>query len=173
MRYFLRLSYDGTDFAGWQVQPNVTTVQGEIEQALSKLLGRAVPVTGCGRTDRGVHAQDYIAHIDLEPADKYLDQLIYKLNRMLGDSIAIHQIKQMGDRDHARYDATERTYRYDLHFTKNPFVRRYSTYIHYGHKVDIGVLHEVSDLILRTTDFSSFCKAHGSSHNIGIDDQCQ
>jgi len=162
MRYFLRLSYDGTEYAGWQRQPNVETVQGAIEQALSTLLKTDIVIMGCGRTDSGVHARNYIAHCDLDIEDGQVDHIIYKLNRLTKSDIACHELIPVDKNAHARYDAYSRTYYYDIHIKKSPFLGRYSTYIPYGHKLDHDMLDEVVAQIIKMEDFSSFCKAHGS-----------
>ncbi len=161
MRFFLQLSYDGTDYAGWQIQPDVMTVQGRIEKVLSTLYSSEVSIAGCGRTDKGVHARYYIAHVDL-PISEYPENLLYKLNRMLPSDISCGGVHEVGEQLHARFDATSRAYTYSIHFHKDPFLKKYSTYISKGNELDISLLEEISDIIGQTSDFKSFCKLHGS-----------
>ncbi len=108
MRYFIHFSYDGTNYHGWQIQPNGITVQGELQHALSVLLRTDTPVTGAGRTDTGVHARNMVAHFDTE-ASIDGEQLVYKLNRLLPRDIAVSRIVEVADDMHARYSATRRT----------------------------------------------------------------
>ena len=92
MRYFVTLSYDGTRFHGWQIQPNGISVQGELEHGLSLLLRTTVQVTGAGRTDAGVHARMMVAHFDYD-GDVDCQQLAYKLNKLLPQDIAVQKIE--------------------------------------------------------------------------------
>lgn len=126
MRYFLELSYDGTDFHGWQRQPNVVSVQECLESCLEKVLKQPTPVFGCGRTDAGVHARAYIAHINVD--SPLADSFLHKLNYALPESIAVHRFWEVSTRYHAQFAATGRTYHYYLHTRKNPFAERFSTY---------------------------------------------
>jgi len=168
MRVFIRLSYDGTHYAGWQIQPDVKTVQGTIEKELSTIYNEPVSIMGCGRTDRGVHATDYYAHADIGGAIS-LDQLSYKLNRMLPSDISCRRIYEMPESAHARFDATSRKYIYDLHFNKDPFVTQYSTYFPNGDKLDLTMLHKVADVIKETEEFGTFCKLHGADTHMRCD----
>ena len=161
MRVFLQISYDGTNYAGWQVQPNVVTIQGEIEKVLSTLYRAQLSIVGCGRTDKGVHARYYMAHVDL-PVDEYPANLQYKLNRMLPSDVSCEGVMEVTDNLHARFDAISRAYTYNIHFNKNPFQRKYSTYVSQAQVLDFSLLEEVSEIIKGTTDFQSFCKLHGS-----------
>ena len=121
----LILEYDGVQFHGWQIQPNVRTVQGVLEATLSKLLQHEVNVIGSGRTDTGVHARQFFVHIDLdlESVNFPQDQLVYKLNSILPFDIAVHRIMEVEKDAHARFDATSRTYEYHLGINKNPFLK--------------------------------------------------
>lgn len=161
-RYFLELSYDGTDYAGWQIQPGVNTVQGELQAAFQTLFRTEIAITGCGRTDKGVHARNYIAHCDLTLADR-TDKVIYKLNQILPSDIVCHRLIPVENDAHARFDAVARSYIYHIHLSPDPFKRKYSTLVPYGHLLDLSLLKEIDDVILQTKDFSSFCKLHGSS----------
>lgn len=162
MRYFLELSYDGTNYAGWQKQPNAPTVQGAIEKALNIYFKEEILIYGCGRTDSGVHATFYIAHLDLSIDPAEVAHVLYKLNRILDPAIACHQLIPVTAASHARFDAERRSYTYDIHTFKSPFKSKYSTFINYGHKLDYDLLHKVADIIRSTNQFGSFCKLHGS-----------
>ncbi|MBQ9671537.1 MAG: tRNA pseudouridine(38-40) synthase TruA [Prevotella sp.] len=157
MRYFITLSYDGTRFHGWQIQPNGTTVQEELQKALSVLLRQKVSVTGAGRTDTGVHARMMVAHFDI---DSEIDgvQLAYKLNKFLPSDIAIQKIEQVADDMHARFSATSRTYHYYIHTAKSPFLHHYSCELHYP--LDFPKMNEAARQLLEYDDFGAFCKAH-------------
>jgi tRNA pseudouridine38-40 synthase len=158
MRYFITLSYDGTRFHGWQVQPNGTSVQGELQRALSLILRQDVQVTGAGRTDTGVHARMMVAHFDTDAPLADCRQLAYKLNRLLPCDIAIERIEPVGDDMHARFSATSRTYYYYLHTTKDPFLRHYSCELHYP--LDFKLMNEAAQMLLTYDDFGAFCKSH-------------
>ncbi|MCQ2183852.1 MAG: tRNA pseudouridine(38-40) synthase TruA [Bacteroidales bacterium] len=164
MRYIIELSYDGSAFCGWQVQPSVPTVQGLIEESLGRLLrAERVPVTGAGRTDTGVNAVGYRAHFDWEgPLPCTCAELTYKLSAILPDQIVVHSVREASGEDfHARFSATGRTYKYFIHFNKNPFVQRYSWYCHYP--LDIDAMNEACACLLGTHDFSCFEKKGGNN----------
>ena len=156
MRYFITLSYDGTRFHGWQVQPNGISVQGELDHGLSLLLHRNVQTVGAGRTDAGVHASMMVAHFD---SDEEVDgqQLAYKLNKLLPRDIAIQKIERVPDDWHARFSATSRTYHYFLHTEKSPFLRHYSCELHYP--LDFAKMNEAATILLEYEDFGAFCKS--------------
>jgi len=157
MRYFITLSYDGTRYHGWQVQPHDLSVQEELQRALSLLLRADIQVTGAGRTDTGVHATMMVAHFD---TDRELDgrQLAYKLNKLLPQDIAIQKIEPVSDELHARFSATARTYHYYIHTAKDPFVRNYSCELHYA--LDFDRMNEAAQHLFEYTDFTSFSKLH-------------
>ena len=129
MRYFIELQYDGSAYCGWQRQPEQPTIQGTIEEALSKLLRKPTEIVGAGRTDTGVNASFYVAHFDTAEA---IDEghIAHKLNAMLPHDIAIQRIYGVADDLHARFDAVEREYTYFLAPKKSPF-RRHSAWICY------------------------------------------
>ena len=157
MRYFITLSYDGTRYHGWQVQPHDVSVQEELQRGLSLLLRQDTTVTGAGRTDTGVHATMMVAHFD---TDHEVDgqQLAYKLNKLLPQDIAIQKIEPVSDELHARFSATARTYHYYIHTAKDPFVRNYSCELHY--ELDFERMNEAARLLLGYDDFGAFCKSH-------------
>lgn len=124
-RYFITLSYDGTAYHGWQIQPNGISIQEVLEQALSTLMRKKIAITGAGRTDAGVHSRMMVAHFDSE---SLLDceQLTYKINRLLPRDVSVSQIETVDSELHARFSATSRTYHYYIHTSKQPFLRQYS-----------------------------------------------
>ena len=157
-RYFFELSYNGSTFHGWQRQPNAPSVQEEIETRLSQLhSNEPIAVVGCGRTDTGVHAKHYILHVDL-PVISDPGQFIFKLNKMLPASIAIHSIRTVTENDHARFSATKRTYRYFIHTKKDPFLAEASWYVNQG--FDLERMNEASKFLLGKQDFTSLSKLH-------------
>ena len=155
MRYKLSLSYDGSKFCGWQVQPAAPSVQQTLEEALGKLLGEPTGVTGAGRTDTGVNAINYIAHFD---CGKELDcgQLRYKLNAILPHSIAIQEVSEAPENFHARFDATNREYTYFLHTVKDPFLESYSFLCTFP--LDFDAMNKAASFLLGKHDFSCFEK---------------
>ncbi len=156
LRYRICISYDGTDFLGWQKQPqSEMTVQGQIEKVFEKLFGQQIPLVGSGRTDRGVHALNQWAHFDL-PEKTPVDQLQYKLQRMTPDSIAIKSFEQASPEFHAQISAEKKTYKYLISLSQppNPFFLRYSWNIQ--NPIDFNNLQEMATLFLGEHDFSSF-----------------
>jgi tRNA pseudouridine38-40 synthase len=157
MRYFVTLSYDGTRFHGWQVQPNGISVQEELQRALSLLLRADIQVTGAGRTDAGVHARIMVAHFDFD-GEVDCKQLVYKLNRLLPHDIAIQKVEPVNNEMHARFSATSRTYFYYIHTEKSPFECHYSCELHY--LLDFNLMNQAAALLLDYEDFGAFCKSH-------------
>ena len=159
MRYFITLSYDGTRYHGWQIQPNGLSVQEKLQWALSTILRQEdILVTGAGRTDAGVHARMMVAHVDVERMDFELSDFVYKLNRLLPQDIAIQKIEPVSDEMHARFSATSRTYHYYIHTVKDPFRRAYSCELHYP--LDFKLMNEAAAILMEYEDFGAFCKAH-------------
>ncbi len=157
MRYFVWFSYDGMAYHGWQIQPNGNSVQAELQRALSTLLREEISVTGAGRTDAGVHARQMVAHFDFSVAID-LEQLAYKLNRILPCDIAVDRVELVDDDMHARFSATSRTYHYYIHTKKDPFSRPYSTELHY--ELDFDKMNEAGRILMTYDDFGAFCKSH-------------
>lgn len=157
-RYFIQLAFDGTDYHGWQVQPNGVTVQYKLEQALSTLLKQEISVTGAGRTDTGVHASFFIAHFDLETGNIQTEPLKFKLNRFLPQDIVVYRIQQVPDDLHARFSALYRTYNYHIAKVKPLYNRNYSHYI-FG-VLDLDEINKCCDILKEASDFTSFSKLH-------------
>lgn len=157
MRYFLKLAYDGSDFHGWQRQPNAPSVQEKIEAALSTILRVDTPIVGAGRTDAGVHAQMMYAHFDsnaIEDESRFLTSL----NRMVGNQISIDGIFPVVPEAHARFDALSRSYVYRISIGKDPFD------FYFSHRLDrlpdLDRMNEAAAILLDTDDFTSFAKLH-------------
>ena len=162
MRYFITFSYDGTRYHGWQIQPNGDSVQERLQWALSTLLREQVGVTGAGRTDAGVHARMMVAHFDTEArflSDEGINcqQLVYKLNRLLPQDIAVSRVEPVAADMHARFSAVSRMYRYYIHTSKNPFLRAYSCELHYP--LDFEAMNEAARVLMTYEDFGAFCKS--------------
>lgn len=162
MRYIIRLSYDGSAFCGWQIQNNARTLQGELEKALSTLLGSPVQVTGAGRTDSDVNAIGYIAHFDVpDEVSVEAAHLCYKLNAMLPREMVVHEVSVASEDFHARFDARMREYHYFIHFRKDPFCEKYSYRMRYP--LDIDKMNEAAGHLLGEHDFSCFEKVGGNN----------
>lgn len=157
-RYFIFLSYKGTGYSGWQVQPGEKTVQGTIEEALSVLMKEEIKVTGAGRTDTGVHAKNFVAHFDSNQNSHSEDELVFKLNSFLPHDIAIESLVRVKDDAHARFNAVSRTYRYIINNKKDPFSNNESTYI-WG-KLDLDAMNRSAEYLKEYNDFTSFSKVH-------------
>lgn len=157
MRYFIYLAYDGTNYHGWQIQPNGNSVQETLMRALSTFLRREIEVVGAGRTDAGVHARLMVAHFDY---DRELDgvQVADKLNRLLPPDIAVYRVTRVRDDAHARFDATYRTYKYYVTTRKDPFCRQYAWRLF--HPLDFEKMNEAARILFDYTDFTSFSKLH-------------
>ena len=157
-RYFVKLSYKGTHFHGWQIQPNALTVQEVLQKAFSLLLKEDIAITGAGRTDAGVHAVNYTAHFETSEPVNNIPDLIYKLNSFLSSDIAIHEIFPVKEDVHARFSALSRTYEYRIHQKKNPFLRETSLYVY--EKLDFTAMNSVAKILFEYNDFTSFSKLH-------------
>ena len=157
-RYFIHLSYHGANYCGWQIQPDAPSVQAELERCLGLKLGQPVGVTGCGRTDTGVHARNYYAHFDVEHPIKNPEELAFRLNAFLPNDIAVHRIWEVSPEAHARFDARSRTYHYYITQQKNPF-HLHDAYYLYG-ELDLALMQQAADLLFNFTDFTSFSKLH-------------
>ena len=161
MRYFVRLSFDGSAYHGWQIQPNAVTVQQKLDESLTTLLRTPIQTVGAGRTDAGVNAHCMVAHFDHHAADeKELNttDLTFKLNRILPRDIAVQRVIRVADDAHARFDARSRTYRYWVYREKSPFLRYYATRLNFP--VDFELMNQAARLLLETRDFTSFSKLH-------------
>jgi len=156
MRYFLDISYDGTDYHGWQIQQNATSVQQTLNEALSTILRQDITTVGSGRTDSGVHAIQQIVHFDHELAlDK---KLVQGLNSLLPSAIAINEIRLVKKDISARFDAISRSYEYRIHRSKNPFLKNRSYC--FSKKLDLKLMNEACEKLKIWRDFECFSKVH-------------
>ena len=161
-RYFVQVAYRGTDYHGWQYQPNAPSVQETIERCFLNVFGNtAIPIVGCGRTDAGVHANSYFFHVDLP----FLcdDHLISKMNKMLPNDIVAIGFEEVSPEKHARFDAKWRTYRYFINTTKDPFKNELSWFM--SRPLNIDLMNEAASLLIGKQDFASFAKLHSDVKN--------
>lgn len=161
-RYFIDISYKGTNYHGWQKQTNSNTIQQTIENTLKLLIKKEILIYGSGRTDAGVHAKQQIAHLDL---DKNIDSesIKYKLNKLLPNDITINDIKKVDNKAHARFDAIDRTYEYLIIQQKDPFL--FDRALLFIKELDLNKLNEASKILLIKDNFKSFCKSKTSVNN--------
>ncbi len=158
MRFAVRISYNGTSYSGWQSQPNAPTVQEEIEKAIFKKYRKEIKILGCCRTDKGVHAKDFLFHFDFETDIR--DNFIYILNKLTSENISINGIERVSDDFHARFDAISRTYTYLIHTKKNPFKGYLSYYFPYLLNADLDKMNKAASLLLQYDEFYPFCKTN-------------
>jgi len=154
-RYRMTISYDGTDFYGWQAQPDTSTVQGALEAALLRLTDETVRIHSCGRTDTGVHARAQVAHFDLAtPWEAH--RLQKGLNAFLPDSVRIPELRRTRSDFHARYNATGKEYRFSIWNAPvaSPLHSRYA--LHVRHPLDLEAMRAAAAFLEGTHDFSSF-----------------
>lgn len=165
-RYFIYIAFNGSRYHGWQVQPNSTSVQKILNDALSHVLREKICTTGAGRTDAGVNASAFCAHFDCSVPDLGLrENTIFRLNRILPADIAVLSIKRTASDAHARYSAISRTYRYYISRKKDPFSEQFRWYV-YGN-LDICEMNKAAKILLSHTDFTSFSRLHsGNKTNI-------
>lgn len=162
-RYFLHIAYNGANYHGWQIQPASASVQGELEKCLSLKIGEHVNLTGCGRTDTGVHARHFYAHFEVENNIDDCQLLVNQLNIFLPEDIVIYDCWKVAHHHHARFDALSRTYHYYITKTKNPFHTHDAFYI-YG-PLDMEMMQKASDILFDYQDFTSFSKLHTQVKN--------
>lgn len=157
-RYFIHLAYNGARYCGWQIQPHSPSVQEELERCLTLKTGQKISVTGCGRTDTGVHARNYYAHFDVETPIANCQDLVYRLNVFLPSDIVLYKIWEVPADLHARFNAVSRTYHYYISRQKNPFHQQ-DAYFLYG-DLDVEKMQQTADLLFNYHDFTSFSKLH-------------
>ncbi len=162
MQIRLTLEYDGTDFKGWQIQPDQRTVQGELQARLARLYGTEISVTASGRTDAGVHALGQV--VNFTPARALpLDRLQHALNGMLPPDVAVKKADYVSPNFHARFDARRRHYFYRIRYNKQPIGRHYAWYLR--RKLDLNVIKRASKILIGQHDFTSFCVAANEREN--------
>ncbi|HOU69689.1 MAG TPA: tRNA pseudouridine(38-40) synthase TruA [Paludibacteraceae bacterium] len=158
MRYFIYFAYNGTNYHGWQIQPNAVSVQSTLTQAMETILRCTIALTGAGRTDTGVHAKKMTAHFDLETPISNPKQLVCQLNNLLPYDISVFRIEEVAPDAHARFDAISRTYKYYITTEKDPFYHELSAKISFP--LDIEKMNEAASTLFEYTDFTSFSKLH-------------
>ena len=157
-RYVLKLAYNGTNYHGWQMQDNAHTIQSEITKKLSLLLKEQISITGCGRTDTGVHASEFFAHFDIDDLSYPEKDLLHKLNNFLPEDIVIYELFHVSSDFHTRFSAISRTYSYYISQIKNPF--KLSTSYYFNVNLDVDAMNKACGYLLAYTDFTSFSKLH-------------
>ena len=157
-RYFIRLSYNGSPFHGWQSQPNAVSVQETLEKALSTVMRSGIKIVGAGRTDTGVNARTMIAHFDVDGAIPEPVSVVKKLNSIVGRDIAVYDIFPVHHDAHARFDAVSRTYKYFTHNRKSPFLYPFSWNCSFP--LDFDLMNEAAKELMKYEDFTSFSKLH-------------
>jgi len=170
-RYFISLAYYGTGFSGWQIQPNAPTVQQLLNEGLTAITGLKEGVTGCGRTDAGVHASNFYAHFDHEDAfpAEALIQLRYRLNRYLPQDIAVYKIIPVNPGAHARYSALWRQYEYLIIRQKDPFNFHHAYFV--NGNLDIEMMNTCAEFLIGRHDFQCFSKVNTQVNNYFCDIQ--
>lgn len=158
-RYFLEISYNGTGYHGWQIQENAVSVQQKLNEALAIILRENIETTGAGRTDTGVHATQLYLHFDcnstiLENADRF----VHSVNALLPFDIACKRLIKVKPDNHARFDATERSYEYHIHFHKDPFLHNFSWLLR--DMPDLKKMNNAAKDLLGKQDFSCFSKSN-------------
>jgi len=161
LRYFIEISYHGKNYFGWQMQPDVISVQEKITKGISTILRQEIAIVGAGRTDAGVHASQMFAHFDVDTA--LSENFTYKLNAILPDDIVIHKTILVADDAHARFDATSRSYEYKIFLGRNPFILDTSWQL-YQKNIDVALMNEVASILLEYEDFECFSKVKTDVH---------
>jgi len=156
MRYFIQLSYNGTNYHGWQEQQNARSVQEEVGKALSVITREKTEVVGAGRTDTGVHARYYMAHFDTAHLNISAEITVFKLNCLLPHDIAVQKIFPVRPDAHARFDATYREYQYYISRHKDPFTFEFAE--RESRTLNVSLMNEAAQILLETVDFTSFSK---------------
>ncbi|MBD99203.1 MAG: tRNA pseudouridine(38-40) synthase TruA [Verrucomicrobia bacterium] len=156
LRYFIYVQYNGTDYHGWQIQPNAVTIQEVFQKALATFFQKEVDLVAAGRTDSGVHATEMVAHFDFDhPLDA--KDVLFHLNHLLPKDISIYDIKEVKPEFHARFDARSRTYNYFLSSQKSPF--KQDQYYYFHRPLDISKMNQAAKTLMGEHDFSCFSKS--------------
>ena len=159
MRYFIYLAYNGTNYCGWQNQPNGVSIQSCIEGVISKIFNSEISVTGAGRTDAGVHAKTMVAHFDTSVDIENTDLLVGKLNNMLPKDIVVNKIVSVKENAHARFDALSRSYEYRISDKKDPFRYEYISRMSLQN-MNFEKMNGACKVLYDYSDFTSFSKLH-------------
>ncbi|MBA2747113.1 MAG: tRNA pseudouridine(38-40) synthase TruA [Flavisolibacter sp.] len=154
-RFFIELSYKGTQFSGFQVQENARTVQSAVEEAFALIHRQKVAMTGSSRTDAGVHSKSNFFHFD---AAALHPQFLYKMNALLSPDIALKNCWEMPAERHCRFDAIGRRYRYRVHRNKDPFAEGFSYY--YPYRLNLELMAEAAAIVKERENFQGFSKSN-------------
>ena len=149
--------YNGSNYHGWQVQPNSITVQEQLEKAISTVLNKEIGVMGAGRTDTGVHAKQFFAHFDYD-YNLTDGNIVYRLNSFLPEDICVKSICEVKADAHCRFDATSRTYEYIIYNSKNPFFVDNAYFL--NKTLNIEEMNKAANCLFDFIDFTSFSKLH-------------
>ena len=168
MRFFIKFSYLGTNYHGWQSQPNAISVQEILTKSLSTILKTDINLVGAGRTDTGVHASEMFAHFDYDQKIES-QKTVHKINTLLPYDIAIIQIEEVAADHHARFSAKSRTYQYYIHTQKNPFAEKQSWYL--NKKLDVQKMNQAAAILLIHSNFECFSKVHTNVNTFNCDIQ--
>jgi len=152
-RYFIEVTYKGTNYAGFQIQENANTIQAEVEKALLIFYKQKIELTGSSRTDAGVHARQNFFHFDTEVT---INEDVYNLNAILPWDIVINKICKVASNSHCRFDATTREYHYYIYQQKNPFFQGIAYFVPYN--INIELMQMAAKEVMGYTDFTSFSK---------------
>ena len=166
MRYFIELSYKGKNYHGWQIQPDVISVQEKLNKAVSIIFQKKIEVVGAGRTDTGVHASQMFAHFDLDKELK--GDIPHKLNSLLPSDIVVYNVFSVDDEKHARFGAISRSYEYKVWLGRNPFLLDFSWQIH-SQNLNIDLMNDAAKLLLEYTDFQTFSKVKTDVYTYNCD----
>jgi len=162
-RYFIKLAFDGSLYHGWQRQDNALSIEHLVNEALNTILRQKVKLTGCGRTDAGVHASEFFAHFDLDNLSFSEEQLAYKLTCLLPDDIVINNIIKVTPEAHARFSAIKRTYKYCINSKRDPFRKNYEYF--FNRKLDTELMNQACKILMDYKNFSCFSKSHTQVNN--------
>ena len=160
-RYFIQISFDGTNYHGWQLQKNAHTVQAELNQAMEIAFRQKIATLGCCRTDAGVHATELFAHFNCNTNLQSIQNIVYRMNFILPKDISVQNIFPVKIDANARFDAVSRTYKYFIHHKKNPFLVNRSYYRRIKPKVK--AMNKAAQLLLKYDDFSCFSKSNAQA----------
>jgi|TARA_B110000908_G_scaffold66717_1_gene80780 tRNA pseudouridine38-40 synthase len=166
LRYFIELSYNGKNYHGWQIQPDVISVQQKVNNALSIMLQSEISVVGAGRTDTGVHASQMFAHFDVD--QELVENVVFKLNSILPEDIVVYNVFSVDQEMHARFNAISRSYAYKICLGRDPFLLDFAWQIH-SQKFDLDLMNEAAKLLLEYQDFESFSKVKTDVYTFNCD----
>lgn len=163
-RYVLELAYNGTNYAGWQRQPDAPTVEATVDSALSLLLGEKIKINGCGRTDAGVHSSYYVAHFDF--SGTFPPNLLRRYNKYIAEDISLLGVYRVPADFHSRFQAVSRAYTYRITLKKDPFRRDTVASLPQMKDLDQNKMQAAADLLLEYGAFAPFCKSNSDAYTM-------